>query len=150
MNKKIILVLATIMILAMANAQMMLAAQSSADCSTFSDNDFQALGDKWMDQMMGEQAHQAMEARIGAPASDTMNLRMGKSITGCLSQNELNNYQGYYGMIGGTIGYSGMMNNYGINPIWIWAWWIIIALSIIALILLIIYLGKKITKKKKR
>jgi len=136
-------------------------------CADLTDEDFDVLGEYFMGQSAGEN-HAAMNKRItemmGEDGETQMHISMGKSYSGCY------NGTGYYGMgpgmmgtgftnqnqqtygmmgpgmMGSQYGY-GMMGGYGLFSIWNLLWLGTWALVIIALILGIIYLLKKIKEK---
>lgn len=61
---------------------------SDVNCDKVTDEQFENLGDAWMEQMHPGEAHDFMDERMGGENSDTlrsMHIQMGKNYLGCNS-----------------------------------------------------------------
>ena len=123
-------------------------------CDKLTDENFGALGEYFMGQMMGD-SHEAMNnmmiQTMGEKGEGEMHIAMGKRMSGCGALTELP--QGGWmpmmqGMGKGMMGGGGMMGNFGWNPMsfggfgffgWTFMifWWVLIALGIVAVVTLI-------------
>lgn len=132
-------------------------------CSSLKDNDFEKLGDYYMDQMMGS-SHEAMDQRIesvsGEEGLKNMHIVMGKRISGCgvgfmpmmWMMGSAFAPQSFGGTKGGGTnmmgwGYGNMMGfggNWGIFSVFS-LFYSILILAI--LVLLVVWLWKQIQKK---
>lgn len=140
--------------------------RSEIDCGNISDEQFEALGDAFMEDAHPGEQHEAMDRMMGGEGSETLRLahvNMGRAYLGC--------WAGYSGgilsmpMMGGA-GYAsftvpqsarpwGMMQgmNTGFGGMRIgfpWAVWITIVLLWILMFESILILGRKILSKKDR
>jgi len=128
---------------------------SGISCDKLTDEQLEAIGDYYMEQMHPGEAHEMMDQMMGGEGSDTlkqMHIQMAKRLY-------CNEEVG--GMMGGSMmnmmGSGGMMNMMGTNMMggsfggsgswWLWSivgmlFWIAL---LVALILLIIWLYKKVT-----
>jgi|SRR3989344_2118928 len=116
-------------------------------CVDLSNDDFGALGEYFMGQMMGD-SHEAMNDRLtqmlGSEGEEQMHIAMGKRMSGCepnapMPQDMLT---AFYGTQEG--GGNGMMGNFAGNPMGTYGWgfgwifmilfWGLIILGIVALI----------------
>src|SRR3989338_177020 len=125
-----------------------------AGCADLSDEDFGALGEYFMGQMMGD-SHEAMNAMmtqmLGKEGEEQMHVVMGKRLSGCdTSAAYPSQGAGFLPMMqmmmGGWSSPSGLkqgnnsMMNFGLSPFggfgWIFMilWWVLIIAGIIALI----------------
>lgn len=64
-----------------------------SECDQLNETQLKELGEGLMEQMMGSEAHEAMESALSSELSELMDLRMGKQYTGC------DDYVGY-GVVG--------------------------------------------------
>lgn len=146
-------------------------------CSDLSDDDFAALGEYFMGQMMGA-SHEAMntmmEQMMGKEGEEQMHIAMGKRMSGCepnapLPQSMTNNGMmpmmmqmmmggnnnnpmmegGYNPMMGGN---NFMMRNLGQGPVWwggvgSWLFLLFLFVWLVVGILAAIWLWKQIVKK---
>lgn len=136
--------------------------QSNVPCSQLTQDQLEEIGDYYMEQMHPGSAHQAMEQRLGGEGSESLrqaHINMALmfycgSTTTPMMTNTLNTMMGRggYGMMGNNGGYGyntgyGMMgNSYGGSFTWAFMiiFWVVV---LIALILLIVWLAKQISKK---
>ncbi len=119
---------------------------SGISCDKLTDEQLEAMGDYYMEQMHPGEAHEMMDKMMGGEGSDSlkqMHIQMAKR----LYCND-NIYVGY-GMMGNNMIGSGMMGNYlsyyGYNSFWNILWLVFL----IGVIVLIIWLIYKLTKKGK-
>lgn len=123
-------------------------------CAQLTDENFGALGEFFMGQMMGV-SHEAMNnmmiQMMGEKGEEQMHVVMGKRMSGCGVSAEFP--QGGWtsmmqGMGGGMMG-GGMMGNFGLGVgLFGWTllvfWWVLIILGIVGIIALI----KRLSNKK--
>lgn len=129
------------------------------ECSDISDEDFGALGEYFMGQMMGD-SHEAMNNRLiqmwGEEGEEQMHIAMGKRMSGCEPNASVPNGGMMNMMMGG--GVNNMMGNFTGNPMgsyglgfgWIFMilFWVLILLGIAALIKWIVDQGKGQTRER--
>ncbi|MBI4226368.1 hypothetical protein HY612_04610 [Candidatus Roizmanbacteria bacterium] len=131
-------------------------------CDRLSDEEFERLGEYYMGQMMGD-SHEAMNnmmaKMMGEKGEEQMHLIMGKRLSGCDSSAQLTSQGvGFMPMLGmmqmmtggdrsmmGYGGFNNMMGGFGLFGLLFWLFWIVI---LVDLILLGIWLWKKIKKEK--
>lgn len=119
-----------------------------SNCSA-DDSYFEKLGDQMMEKMMGEKQDKLMEERMGEELSKVMHIRMGKMVSGCLTSTGqgLNNPTAWPMM--GMMGWGqGMMGSWS----WLFAgyWLVVSLLFLVILILLTVFLWKKINHQVKK
>lgn len=136
--------------------------QSQLDCSKVSDDQFEKLGDAYMEAVHPGQAHNYMDQMMGGEGSATLrqaHINMGRSYLGCWSSYNAtpltmpmmggvgmmfnspsnNNQASGWGMMGGNFG-SGwnMMGGYGGSGFFGWITmiliWVLLILGIVALV----------------
>lgn len=124
---------------------------SETSCAKLSQNEFELLGEYFMDQMMGD-SHEAMNAalqqRLGQSGEEAMHIAMGERFSGCNSSAATPvNRSGFFPMMqmmGGTFtpaGWAGrtMMGGWELASGWTaidWLWmlvWYLVIVMIIAL-----------------
>lgn len=116
------------------------------NCQKLTDDQFEALGEYFMGQMMGE-AHPAMNqmmtAMMGEKGEKQTHINMGKKLSGCFGGN-INSFN-FMPMMG-------MMGSFG-NPMMGWGtrgwfgflyWGLVQILVLVILVLLVVYLLKKV------
>ena len=137
---------------------------SNISCDKLTNEQLEAMGDYYMEQMHPGEAHELMHEMMGGEDSDTiksMHINMAKSIY-CGESNSMMGMMnmmssdgmmssGMMNMMGGGMMSSGMMggysNNYSsYNPLINFSW-IFSLLIIVLLVLLIIWLFKQIQRK---
>jgi len=114
--------------------------EKKIDCKSLSQNDLEALGEYFMEQMHPGSAHELMDSRMGGEGSESLrqaHINMGSKFY-C---NEFNGKYQMMGMMGMHEGYSGAS-----MAMWFF-WWIVGILVVLILILLLIFLIKKINEK---
>ncbi len=122
-------------------------------CENLSEEQFEILGDYYMEQLHPGELHEAMDERMGGEGSSSltqMHIAMGKAFycgeRGAVPSSMMNTMMGR-GMMGGY----GMMAGYNYNTssshgFWILLW--IVVILLVALIILIILLLKSKSKSK--
>jgi uncharacterized membrane protein len=110
------------------------------NCDTLTDGDYERLGEYYMGQMVGdshESINTMMERMMGKEGEEQMHVVMGKRLSGCdtSAKGGVNSMMGFGNIMGW--GSFGLLFSF---------FWIII---LIDLILLGVFLWKKITKDKK-
>ena len=125
---------------------------SGVSCSELSEEDLEALGDYYMEQMHPGQEHVLMDQRMGGEGSEGLrNMHISMGIRFYCDEEYISDVSfrsGGYGMMGG-----GMMGNYGGSygsSLVYWSvWWIITILILIILVLIIILLNKNVRRKRR-
>ncbi len=132
-------------------------------CDKLTDEKLELMGDYFMEQMHPGESHEMMDKMMGGEGSENlkqMHIQMAKRFYcnedagGMMGGNMMNMMMG-----GNMIGQGGMMNMMGSGGMmgtsmfgWMWFFWLIgtgISIAVlVALILLIIWLYKKIMKEK--
>ena len=120
---------------------------SGISCDKLTDEQLESIGDYYMEQMHPGKAHEMMDQMIGGEGSDSLkqvHIQMAKRLYCNDDVGGMMNMMGY-GMMGNNI----MGSSIGSSSWWLWnvlgvLFWIAL---LVALILLIIWLYKKITKK---
>lgn len=128
---------------------------SGISCDKLADEQLEAMGDYYMEQMHPGEAHEMMDQMMGGEGSDSlkqMHIQMAKRL---YCNEDVGGMMGG-GMMNMMMGSGGMMNMMGTNMMggsfgggswWLWSivgmlFWIAL---LVALILLIVWLYKKIT-----
>ena len=116
------------------------------ECKNLTDDNYEVLGEYFMGQMAGDQ-HEAMNnmmiQMMGKQGEEQMHVVMGKRLSGCDTRtkggvNPMMGYRGWGNMIGDWGGF-------GFFSLLFWLFWVVV---LIDLILLGIWLWKKINKEK--
>src|SRR3989344_194961 len=111
---------------------------SKVSCGDLSEKQLEILGDYYMEQMHPGEVHERMDAMMGGEGSESLrqvHINMGIRFY-CGGNN-------YYGMMGMMYNNGNVNNVYGYGFIGVFSW-IFMVIVIIALVLLIIWLFKKI------
>ncbi len=132
------------------------------ECKDLGDDDFGALGEYFMGQMMAD-SHEAMNDRLiqmwGEEGEERMHIAMGKRMSGCEPNAAIPNGGMMGMMVNGNVwegGENDMMGNFIGNPMggfgfgWIFmiVFWILILIGIVYFIKLIVSQGKDGTLEK--
>ena len=114
---------------------------SNISCNKLSNEQFEIIGEYYMEQMMPgeahERAHQMMGLTEDSEAEEQFHINMAKMIY--CGENVDN----------GMIEYGGMMGGFGFSYMWIFGF-LFMALILVALILLILWLIKQLQQDNKR
>lgn len=113
---------------------------SGIGCDKLTDEQLEAIGDYYMEQMHPGEAHEIMHRMMGGEGSASlkqMHIQMARNI-----------YCGENIIMGGMMGINGMMNWMWGSSCWNTLTWLNQILLTIILVLLIVFLYKLITKKK--
>lgn len=142
-------------------------------CAELADNDFEVLGEFFMDRMMGE-SHESMNGMmkqtLGEKGEEQMHEVMGKRMSGCDASAQMPEamMSGMMGMMGsggmmggeGMMGQGGMMNAQNVSSTWgamlrgvypigfAALWYAIGVLGVVALALVIIKYCRELINKK--
>ena len=142
----------------------------ATQCGKMSTEDFEAIGEFYMDRMMGSQhetMNETMVEFIGESGEEQMHTVMGKRMSGCDPAAAMSSAQGQMmgNMMSMMMGGSGMVNNSvmsGRMPVsalpfgmygWSWStvilsiWAVVGFLAILWLVLKIIKVGREVLKK---
>ena len=124
---------------------------SGVSCDKLADEQLEAIGDYYMEQMHSGEAHEMMDQMMGGEGSESlkqMHIQMAKrlycneDVGGMMGGGMMNM------MMGNNMMGSGMMGNwgYGYNTFWN-IFWLIVLIFIIALIIWLIY---TLTRKERK
>lgn len=120
--------------------------EKKIDCQKLTDDQFEALGEYFMGQMVGKDhpaMNQMMVAMMGEKGEKQAHINMGKKLSGCFGGNINSfNFMPMMGMMG-TLG-SPMMGQGPFGWFGFLYWGLIQVLILLILVLLVIYLFKKI------
>ena len=143
-NKLIVLLILTLLTINLASSDMedfeeaKNIISSKVSCDDLSEKQLEILGDYYMEQMHPGEVHERMDAMMGGEGSESLrqvHINMGIRFY-CGGNN-------YYGMMGMMYNNGNVNNVYGYGFIGVFSW-IFMVIVIIALVLLIIWLFKKI------
>jgi hypothetical protein len=121
--------------------------EQKISCEELNDEQLEALGDYYMEQMHPGEAHEVMDEMLGGEGSESLkeiHINMGRAFYcgehGAMSGEMMDMMMSRNGMMRGD----GMMSgNYG-NNLFIWVFWFLL---IVALVLLIVWLIRQLQEK---